>query len=37
LGNLVVWTTAIIYLFLTLGSGYYAFLNQESTRLAVQR
>ena len=35
MGNSLVWTTVIIYLVLTLGFGYYYFLKQESTRLAV--
>ena len=35
LGNSLVWTTVIIYLVLTLGFGYYYFLKQEGTRLAV--
>ena len=33
LGNSLVWTTVIIYLFLALGFGYYSFLNQESIQL----
>ena len=35
-GNALSWVTVVIYLFLTLGFGYFRFLASPSTRMATQ-